>query len=246
MKKKLDKLFKELSCCQKCTSLRRKNGKDCSLINFYQDKKMYSKIPSIWTDWSRRENSNIMIIGQDWGPFRDMEKLYQAYKVEETSENWCALIESEKSLTKKMLTKYLEESASKEQYPLEKNFLDSLYITNAIMCARKGTEYRGDLIDLKTSTQNCSEYLKKQIELIKPKIIVTLGYYPLYSMSINYSFSIEKTLVETIQKNPEINMEEFTIIPLYHPTAQIIKEKQLEQYQRIWRKMKEGNYELKK
>lgn len=246
MNKELKKLLDGLSCCQKCTSLERNNGKDCSLINFYKDKKMCFKIPSIWTDWERRMDANIMIIGQDWGPYLDMEKLYLEYKKNSTEENWKSLIESENSLTKKMLTRYLKDSAFKENFFLEEDFLDNIYITNAIMCARKGSQYRGDNIDLKTSTRNCSVHLKKQIELVKPKIVITLGYYPLYSLSISYSFPIEKNLSETIQKYPEINVGDFIIIPLYHPTAQITKEKQLEQYQKIWWHMKEGSYELKK
>lgn len=246
MNRKLKKLLKDLSCCQKCTSLKRNNGKDCSLINFYKDKKMCSKIPSIWTDWERRIDSNIMIIGQDWGPYRDMEKLYLEYKKKETEENWKSLIESEKSLTKKMLTKYLKDSAFKENFFLEEDFLDDIYITNAIMCARKGFEYRADNIDLKTSTRNCTDHLKAQVELVKPKVIVTLGYYPLYSLSISYSFDILNTLSETIEKSPEIKTEDFVIIPLYHPTAQITKEKQLEQYRRIWRYMKGENYEFRR
>ncbi len=246
MQKKLEELFYQLSFCQKCTSLKKKNGKDCSLINFYEDMDMREKIPSIWTDWKRRKNSNVVIIGQDWGPYCDMENLYLEYKKKETEINWKALIESEKSLTKKMLTKYLKDSAFQESFFLEEDFLDDIYITNAILCARRGSEYRGDNIDLKKSTRNCSNYLKAQIELVKPKVIITLGYYPLWSLSLSYSFSIRSTLSETIEEYPEIKVEDFIIIPLYHPTAQIIKEKQLEQYRRIWRYMKGKNYELKK
>ncbi len=242
----MENIFEKISCCQKCTSLRNKNGRDCSLINFYQDKNIYLKIPSIWTDWENRIDSNIMIIGQDWGPYQEMKKLNEDYLKEETIDNWKRLIESEKSSTKKMLTKYLEQSASLENYLLSDNFLDEIYITNAIMCARKGDAYRGDNISLKVSTKNCSCYLKEQIEIVKPKVIVTLGYYPLYSLSLIYSFTIEKTLQTTLEHQKEIEIGEILIIPLYHPTAQITKELQLEQYRRIWKYMKGNGYELKK
>lgn len=246
MEKNLEILFQKLSTCQKCNSLKTRNGKDCSLINFYQDKNFYSKIPSIWTDWENRVNSNIMIIGQDWGPYQDMKKLNQEYLKEESSKNWRHLIECEKSSTKKMLTKYLKVSAELENYSLEDNFLDSIYITNAILCARKGNSYRGDNIALKESTRNCSFYLKEQIDIVKPKVIITLGYYPLYSLSLLYSFPIDKTLTKVLEKQKEIRISDVMIIPLYHPTAQIIKERQLDQYRRIWKYMKENCYEIKK
>ena len=61
--------------CKKCMSLEKKNGRNCSLINIYQNNKFCKNIPSIWTDWFNRLDSKIMIIGQDWGPYNDMKKL---------------------------------------------------------------------------------------------------------------------------------------------------------------------------
>ena len=90
-------------------------------------------------------------------------------------------------------------------------------------------------IILKNSTLNCSEYLLRQIEIVRPKVILTLGYYPLMSLSKIFKFSIEKTLKETISKLPEILIDDFVIIPLYHPVAQVKKEEQLKQYRRIWK-----------
>ena len=103
------------------------------------------------------------------------------------------------------------------------------------MCARKGNNYRGDNIDLKKSTNNCREYLLSQINIVKPKVILTLGYYPLLSLSNIYNFNVEKTLKNTISNSPEIMINDFIIIPLYHPVAQIKKSEQLKQYQRIWK-----------
>ena len=111
--------------------------------------------------------------------------------------------------------------------------LDDIFITNAIMCARQGNSYRGNNIDLKKSTINCSEYLLKQIEIVKPKVILTLGYYPLMSLSKILNFEINKTLKETIENHFEIEIDNFVIIPLYHPVAQVKKQEQLEQYKRI-------------
>lgn len=224
-----DSLIFDMGNCKKCIELKNRNGKDCSLINIYEDSKFAKKIPSIWTDWYNRINAKIMIIGQDWGPFVDMKELNNEYLQEENKNNWIRLIEKEKSSTKKMLTKYIVESSKGTI-----NNLDEIYITNAIMCARKGTQYRGNNIDLKKSTSNCKEYLKKQIEIVKPKIILTLGYYPLKSLSDLYEFKIKDTLKATIENTPIIKKENFTIIPLYHPVAQIKKEEQLEQYNRIW------------
>lgn len=218
-----------MSKCKKCKSIYSKNNIDCSLINIYKNLELAKNIPSIWTDWYNRIDSKIMIIGQDWGPFEDMKKLNEKYLEQPTKENWKKLIEEEKSLTKKQLTKYLVESSKGKI-----NSIDDIYITNAIMCGRKGNNYRGNNINLKCSTLNCKEFLHRQIEIVKPKVILTLGYYPLYSVANIYKFKIEKNLSKTIEKYPIIEINDFIIIPLYHPVAQIKKEKQLEQYNRIW------------
>lgn len=155
-----------------------------------------------------------------------MEKYYKLLNKDKS--NWKELIELEKSSTKRMLENFIKETYNKCS-------LDDIYITNAIMCARQGNTYRGNNIDLKKSTLNCSEYLLKQIEVVKPKAILTLGYYPLMSLSKIFKFNIEKTLKETISKLPEILINNFVIIPLYHPVAQVKKEEQLKQYRRIWK-----------
>ena len=232
--KAFDELITKLSICEKCTNLRKKNNTDCSLINIYKKESLAKQVPSIWTDWYHRLDSSLMIIGQDWGPYEDMKKLHEAYLKNPTPEVWIQLIESEKSLTKKMLTKFLIESAAYNKIVLNQEKINQIFITNAIMCARKNNHYRGNDIDLKQSTLNCSEYLKRQIEIVHPKVIVTLGFYPLFALSKIFSFSISKKLTEVIKETPIIKVNDYTIIPVYHPSSQIKKEVQLEQYKKIW------------
>ena len=112
------------------------------------------------------------------------------------------------------------------------NIVWIIFLLPMLSCVQ---DIRGNNIDLKTSTLNCSEFLVKQIEIIKPKVVFTLGYYPLLSLSRSYHFVIDNTLRSTIIMSPEIKLDDFIIIPLYHPVAQISKTIQLEQYKRIWR-----------
>ena len=217
-------LLNELGNCNKCINL---SCSKKSLINFYKEKDFCKNIPSIWTDWFNRLDSKIMIVGQDWGPYNDMKKFNKLLNSDKS--NWQEVIELEKSNTKKLLNYYIQQS-SNNCYSL-----NDIFVTNAIMCARNGDSYRGDNIDLKKSTINCSEYLLRQIDIIKPKVILTLGFYPLMALSKIYDFNIEKTLKLTINKFPEIIVNDYIIIPLYHPVAQIKKTKQLEQYKRIWK-----------
>ena len=75
----------------------------------------------------------------------------------------------------------------------------------------------------------------RQIEIVKPKVILTLGYYPLMSLANIFDFKIDKTLKETIKNNSLIEVNNYVIIPLFHPVAQIRKSEQLEKYGVIWK-----------
>lgn len=224
-----DELINDMSRCEKCKFMNSKNNVDCSLINIYGDADFAKKIPSIWTDWYNRLEADIMIIGQDWGPYSDMVKLNYEYLKNPTRDTWTELIEEEKSLTKKQLEKYLLESSNGKIEPI-----DNIFITNAIMCGRKGSVYRGNDINLKCSTLNCKDFLFRQIEIVSPKVILTLGYYPLLALSRIYDFKMEKNLTRMIENHPVIKVRDIVIIPLYHPVAQIKGERQMEQYMRIW------------
>ena len=223
-KEEFSKLICDMSKCNKCTNFKC-NTK--SLINIYKDYDFCLNIPSIWTDWLNRLDSKIMIIGQDWGPYNDMKKLNSMLKDDKS--NLKELMNLEKSNTKKLLENYIKESSN------NKYSLNNIFITNAIMCARQGSNYRGNNIDLNKSTLNCSNYLLRQIEIVKPKVILTLGYYPLLSLSKTMKFDICTTLKSTISKYPEINSNDYIIIPLYHPVAQVKKQEQINQYNRIWK-----------
>lgn len=227
--KKFNDFLKTIGKCDKCLYNHNCPKSDHSLINFYKDILFAKNIPSIWTDWYNHLDAKIMIIGQDWGPFIDMQKLNREYIKRKTMDNWQRLIEAENSETKKRLTNFITISSNGKI-----DNLDEFFITNAIMCARKGANYRGNNINLKASTLACSKYLAMQIDIVNPEIILTLGYYPLLSLSKIFGFEIPSSLTSCIDKMPVIKVTNRTIIPLYHPVAQIKKERQLEQYTRIW------------
>ncbi len=218
--------------CQDCTNIKN-NHQDFSLINIFKNN-FYKDIPSIWTDWFNRIDSKIMIIGQDWGPYKEMQELRNTYIKDKTLKNWNKIIDSEKSLTKKMLYKFLIESSKNTNLTIDEEFINHIYITNAIMCARQGLNYRSNNIKLQKCTLNCQKFLKSQIDIIKPKIILTLGYYPLLALSNIYNFPIYKKISENINNYGLFKTNDLVIIPLYHPAAQINSNKQLEQYRKIW------------
>ena len=96
-----------------------------------------------------------------------------------------------------MLTKMIENVLKMQK--------SDVYITNILKCRALDTQ-----IPSPTHAHTCHPYLLKQIELIKPKIIVTLGQTAYHYLTGNDS---ELTKIRGIIDK----QESYTIIPTYHP-----------------------------
>jgi uracil-DNA glycosylase family 4 len=83
---------------------------------------------------------------------------------------------------------------------------EQVYIANVIKC--RPTENRDPL---PTEIQNCRQWLERQIELIHPKMIVTLGR---YSMAMFFPGKSISKIHGTAQKRDEV-----IYYAMYHPAA---------------------------
>jgi len=83
---------------------------------------------------------------------------------------------------------------------------DQVYIANVIKCRPQGNRD-----PLPTEIQNCRSWLERQIEIIRPKIIVTLGR---YSMAMFFSGKSISKIHGTAQKKGDI-----IYYAMYHPAA---------------------------
>jgi len=103
-------------------------------------------------------------------------------------------------------------------------FLDSaglnrseIFITSAALCnprKESGANRRPTAAELR----NCSDYLRRTIELVAPPIIVTLGGVALEALKLvhYHEFTLQKDAAKTRQWNGR------TLIPLYHPSPQVL------------------------
>jgi uracil-DNA glycosylase len=110
-----------------------------------------------------------------------------------------------------------------------------LFITNAALCnprTQTGANRRPTLRELR----NCSGFLRRQIEVIAPRVVVTLGAVSLDALkSIEYH---ELTLREAAGK--VFDWGGRLLVPLYHPSPQVLashrrEEAQLRDYKALRR-----------
>jgi len=90
-----------------------------------------------------------------------------------------------------------------------------IFITNAVLCnpLSEGCNSRPTSREI----DNCSPYLKSVLELVRPKLVVTLGAVGLDA--INRLGNTRFKLSETVAR-PQV-MEQWTLLPLYHPSPRV-------------------------
>lgn len=94
---------------------------------------------------------------------------------------------------------------------------EDVFISNIIKC--RPPKNRNPL---KSEIFQCKDYLEKQIDIIKPKIIVPLGNFASFYVINKYEFKIDKiSKIHGKVFNTEKPLKNLKIIPQFHPAAAI-------------------------
>jgi uracil-DNA glycosylase len=94
---------------------------------------------------------------------------------------------------------------------------DEIFITNTVLCSPRSATGANDK-PTRSEIANCSPYLERQIDLINPGVIATLGAVALDALKTIHRHDI--TLKVTAGKIVEWNGR--MLIPLYHPSPKTI------------------------
>ena len=94
---------------------------------------------------------------------------------------------------------------------------EEIFITNSALCSPR-SETGANRKPTKTEINNCSSFLRQQIELINPPIIATLGAVALEALkAVEYhKFIVKNDVAKILSWNGRI------LIPLYHPSPQVV------------------------
>lgn len=94
---------------------------------------------------------------------------------------------------------------------------DQIFITSAALCNPR-TDSGANRKPAPTEVANCSNFLKRTIELIDPRVIVTLGSVALEALKrIHYHDLILKETIGKIHR-----WDDRLLVPLYHPSPQVL------------------------
>lgn len=242
-------LYKSLAEHKESTKIKSKRRgieTDLGLVNFYGDQNFLKYFADIWVDWKPRLGAKLMIVGQDWGPYVEMEKIANSVKTEVSFGNTLEevrhkYINNSKHRTTKFLFQALEKSANENSVNLIDNPMDYVFVTMAVLFARKGKGFRGNHnFEEKISVELSRLFLKKQIEIVEPKVIVTLGNLATDSVLKILGSEMTSKLTKTIEEyNPKnylfsLNSNSILVIPAFHPASHVTPEAKLTQWNYIW------------
>ena len=116
-----------------------------------------------------------------------------------------------------------------------------LFITNAALCNPR-TETGANRKPTRREVGNCSDFLRRQIEVVNPRVVVTLGRVALDALrAVGYH---RLTLAESAGKVFE--WEGRLLVPLYHPSPQVLASSrreaaQLEDYKAVARALRRAD-----
>lgn len=108
-----------------------------------------------------------------------------------------------------------------------------MFVTNAVLCNPRDPRGRNARPN-STEIVNCSAFLRRQIELVNPRVIVTLGQVALHAVNLilGANFNLREAVGRAFPVGHRI------LIPLYHPSPRVLnihrkRSQQIRDYQAI-------------
>ncbi len=94
---------------------------------------------------------------------------------------------------------------------------DEIFITNSVLCSPRKPSGANDKPN-RSEIRNCSVFLRRQIELIDPPVVATLGAVALDALRMiePHGYELREHAAKILKWNGRI------LVPLYHPSPQVI------------------------
>jgi len=153
-----------------------------------------------WCRWQGNLNADIMLIGQDWGTVKYYRETKGAHK--------------DNTPTNTSLRILFNEIGIDIGTPSKPNHEAPCFFTNVILGLKEGEEMAGK-IKAQWIKENAIEFLKPNIDIIKPKIIITLGKKAYDAMAHIYGLRNDP-MKKLVTQNPIKLYDGILLFAMYH------------------------------
>lgn len=203
--------------CRLCDSLGVTNPSACA-GGVYDD----SRHIGPWTQWQGNLNAELMVVAQDWGG----TEYYIEHKGREEDDN----------ITNKRVCELLASIGTPITLPKETQVQRLLFFTNSVLCLRPG-RLTGPPIKSRCFANCSTTFLRPQVELVNPKVVVSLGYMAYRSLMLAYG-KIPKTRMREAVEGVIPLTERISLVPVFHPGNNGTRSRSLANQKEDWRRVR--------
>jgi len=116
---------------------------------------------------------------------------------------------------------------------------DEIFITNSVLC-NPVNQKNNNRSPHKEEIKKCSHFLKKQLGLVNPKLIATIGATALSSLKYieNHDYQLKNDCGKLLKWG------EYKLFPLYHTSPLAMVHRSKEKQKQDWKKLKRTSEEL--
>jgi hypothetical protein len=184
-----------------------------------------------------------MVIGQDWGPYSVLKQYISKFDIsrKDNSVYYDSFIfNTFSSRTESFIFKTVTDMY-KEKFNEEFRLRDwrNIFFTMAVLFTRQGNTFRGnDNFDERRSFEISYPYVKKQIDIVKPKLIIPLGNLAFNVVNRYFGLGYKETkigkIINNLGSNGIIDLGDTKILPIYHPASHMDPKIQKDIWKRMW------------
>jgi DNA polymerase len=175
-----------------------------------------------WSGWQDNLDAELMVIAQDWGGVE--------YYIDHKG------LEEDTNPTNRRICELLSSIGISIELPRQSRD-SALFFTNSVLCLRPG-RLTGPIKS--QWFRNCSTtFLRPQVELVNPKVIVTLGYMAYRALLSAYEIRPKQRMREAVRDNillPGGN----ALVPVYHPGNNGSRSRSFEHQKADWQRVKQA------
>jgi uracil-DNA glycosylase family 4 len=176
-----------------------------------------------WTQWQGNLDADLMVIAQDWGGTK--------YYLDNDG------LERDSNPTNKRICELLACVGVRIELPRQPQLKPLLFFTNSILCLRPG-RLTGP-IKSRWFTNCSSSFLRPQVELVNPRVVVTLGYMAYRSLLKAYEMCPKPRMREAVQEIVHLPRGS-VLVPVHHPGVNGTRSRSLENQKVDWQRVRKA------
>ena len=211
------KLVADVKNCTKlndCNSSKSSKSVKLEKCNFCNEVNLWS----YWQGGINNLDADILLVGQDWGNFRDSkcEELVRSIKSINEYSNNNFKYPFKENPTDRNLCKLFAELG--DTYIISESNNPKVFFTNLVLCYRHDSGISGGF--RQRWARNCSEYFLRLVSIIQPKVIICLGRSVFDAVVRSFGEKPPKcdynSTVSNGARNLSLNGTSYTVFPMAH------------------------------